>query len=324
MTNKTFGSYRSYDGLTDIEYTVWMPDSAPRAMVQIVHGMNEYVDRYDEFARFLADNGMVVFGNDHLGHGRTAKGEADLGYFAAKDGDRCLVEDVYSLNKIMRKKYRSLPCILLGHSMGSFVSRTFVSVHPDAADAFIISGTAGKGRPFGLGIALCSLIAKFKGDRHRSKFIKYLVFSKYNKRFDGDLGIEWVTTDLEGQRENGGDPKCIFDFTLGGYRDMFRLLSYVNSDEWYANMPSALPTLFMSGEDDPVGNYSKGVRQVAERLAETSSDVTLKIYEGERHELLTGLSKNKVFDDLLAWMNERIDGIIAARTYGTFPTKGGL
>lgn len=317
MINKTTDSFRSSDGIHDIAYTVWTPDSAPRAMVQIVHGMNEYVDRYDEFACFLADHGMVVFGDDHLGHGRTAKDDADLGYFAEKDGDRCLVEDVYSLNKLMRKKYRSLPCILLGHSMGSFISRAFVSVHPDAVDAFVVSGTAGKGQPFGLGITLCSLLAKLKGDRHRSKFVKKLAFSGYNKRFEGDLGIEWVTSDLEGQRKYGEDPKCMFDFTLGGYRDMFRLLSYVNSDEWYANMPSALPTIFVSGADDPVGNYSKGVQQVSERLSETSSDVTIKIYEGERHELLTGLSRYKVFDDLLSWMNERIDGIIAARTLGS-------
>lgn len=314
MINKTTDNFRSFDGIHDIEYTVWTPDRPPRAMVQIVHGMNEYVDRYDEFAHFLADHGMVVFGNDHLGHGRTAKDDADLGYFAEKDGDRCLVEDVYSLNKIMRKKYRSLPCILLGHSMGSFISRAFVSVHHDAVDAFVVSGTVGKGRPFGLGITLCSLLSKFKGDRHRSRLIKYLVFSKFNKRFDGNLGMEWVTTDLEGQKQYGADPKCMFDFTLGGYRDMFRLLSYVNSDEWYANMPRALPTIFVSGSDDPVGNYSKGVCQVVEHLAETSSDVTMKIYEGERHELFTGLSKYKVFDDLLSWMNERIDGIIAART----------
>lgn len=324
MINKTFGSFRSHDGVTDIEYTVWTPESAPRALVQIVHGMNEYVERYDEFATFLCEHGMVVFGDDHLGHGRTAKSEGDLGYFAEKDGDRHLVEDVYSLNKIMRKKYRSLPCILLGHSMGSFISRALVSVHHDVCDAFIVSGTAGKGQPYGLGVTLCSALAKIKGDRYRSKFVKKLAFSGYNKRFDGKLGIEWVTSDLEGQKKYADDPKCMFDFTLGGYRDMFRLLSYVNSDEWYRCMPAALPIIFVSGADDPVGNYSKGVSAVAERLGEASSDLEIKIYENERHELLTGLSRHKVFDNLLAWMNERIDGIVAARTYGTFPPKGGI
>lgn len=315
MTEKTEGIFRSSDGIHDIAYTVWTPDDLPRAVVQIVHGMNEFVDRYDELANYLAAHGIVVCGDDHLGHGRTAKTSDDLGFFGEKDGDRFLVEDVLTLNKIMKKKYRSLPYILLGHSMGSFISRAYVSVHPETVDAFVVSGTAGKGQPFGLGKLVCSVVAAFRGNRYRSKLIKKLAFSGYNKRCKGDYGVEWVTTDPVNLSKYAGDPKSTFDFTVRAYHDMFSLLSYVNSDEWYDLMPESLPILFVAGKEDPVGNYSKGVVEVADRLSDKMSDLTVKLYDGERHELHTGLKRQEYFADLLEWINERIDGVNAARTF---------
>ena len=323
MTEKTEGTFRSSDGVHDIAYTVWTPDEIPRAIVQIVHGMNEYVDRYDEFANYLASNGIVVCGDDHLGHGRTAQNADDLGFFGEKDGDRFLVEDVLALNKIMKKKYRSLPYILLGHSMGSFISRAYVSVHPETVDAFIASGTAGKGQPFGLGKFICSVVASFRGKRYRSELIRKLAFSGYNKKCGGSLGIEWVTTDPENQIKYANDPKCTFTFTVQAYHDLFELLSYVNSDEWYGLVPESLPILFIAGKDDPVGNYSKGVTEVADRLSDKMSDLRVKLYENERHELLTGLKRKTVFADLLEWINERIDGVNAARAFPQINIGGG-
>lgn len=314
---RTEGSYPSSNQKDTIFYTLWMPEGNPRGIVQIVHGMDEYVERYSEFAEFLCENGLIVCGNDHLGHGRSAATEADLGYFADTDGDRCLVQDVESLRAIIRSRYRALPYIILGHSMGSFITRAYVSSHPDSVDAVILSGTAGGGRPFGLGKFLCTVIGKLRGKHYRSEMIKNMAFQGYNKRFKGNTGVEWITNDLNRLSAYANDPKCTFTFTVQGYRDLFTLLSYVNSDEWYRDMPKNLPILFFSGSDDPVGDYSDGVKQVAEKLTDAdASDVTVKIYEGERHEVLNGTSRMTAYADILKWINRVIDGVHAARISG--------
>lgn len=314
---RTEGSYPSSNQKDTIFYTLWMPDGNPRGIVQIVHGMDEYVERYSEFAEFLCENGLIVCGNDHLGHGRSAVTDEDLGYFADSDGDRCLVQDVETLRGILRSRYRALPYIIMGHSMGSFITRAYVSSHPDSVDAVILSGTAGGGRPFGFGKFLCGVIAKLRGKHYRSEMVKKIAFQGYNKRFKGDTGVEWVTNDPDKLSAYAGDPKCTFTFTVQGYRDLFTLLSYVNSDEWYEKMPKNLPILFFAGSDDPVGDYSNGVKQVAEKLMDADvSDVTVHIYEGERHEVLNGISRKKACSDILEWLDRVIEGIHAARTSG--------
>jgi alpha-beta hydrolase superfamily lysophospholipase len=307
--------FPSADGKNQIAYTVWIPDSTPRGIVQIVHGMTEYVDRYEDLARFFCENGLVVCGDDHLGHGRTAACDEDLGYFGATDGDRFLVEDAYSLQKLMRKKYRSLPYILLGHSMGSFITRALISVHPEIADAVILSGTAGGGQPLWLGKMLCTWLTWLHGDRYRSRFLSRLSFWGYNKRFKGSTGCEWVCSDLDNIRKYASDKWCTFTFTVSAYRDLFTLLEYVNSDEWYDKMPLYLPILLVSGSEDPVGNYTKGIDSIVDKLSEREfSDVECLIYEGERHEVHNGLKRDQVYHDLLNWIDRVLQGVIEAKT----------
>ncbi len=315
---KTEGTFPSSDEKNTVGYTLWMPDGNPRGVVQIVHGMVEYIDRYDEFATYLADHGLIVCGHDHIGHGRTAGSPDNYGYFGEKDGDRFLVKDVELLRQILRKKYPSLPYIIMGHSMGSFVTRAYVATHPDAVDAVILSGTAGGGKPFGLAKFLCNTVALFRGKRHRSNFIKNLAFGGYNKRFEGNTGSEWVTNDPERLTAYVSDPRSSFTFTVQGYHDLFTLLSYVNSDKWYSDMPKNLPILFFAGSEDPVGNYSSGVLEVADRLRDLDvSDITVKIYEGERHEVLNGLKREECYSDVLDWLDGVISGIHAARSMGS-------
>ena len=311
-------SYPSADKVNQISYRVWEPDSSPRAIVQIVHGMQEYVDRYDDIAKFFCENGILVCGNDHLGHGDTAASEKDFGYFAKKNGDNLIVEDVNELHKIMREKYRHIPYIIFGHSMGSFVSRKLVIDHGEDIDALILSGTAGGGQPFGMGIAVCNTIGFFRGFRHRSKLVSKIAFGKYNERFEGNTGSEWVTNDHEKLMKYAGDPRCSFSFTVGGYRDMFKLLKYVNSDQWYNDFPKSMPVYLVCGENDPVGNYTQGVAEVAQKLEDAFvSNVTMKVYPGERHEVHNGLAAEQMFKDTLEWIDGVIDGVLQSKKQGT-------
>lgn len=320
---KSESSFPSSDGLNTVAYSLWMPDGNPRGVVQIVHGMVEYIDRYDEFARYLADHGLVVCGHDHIGHGRSAGSPDDYGYFGKKDGDTFLVKDVELLRQIIRKKYPSLPYILMGHSMGSFVTRAYVSSYPEAVDAVILSGTAGGGKPFGLAKFLCNTVALFRGGRHRSNFIKNLAFGGYNKRFEGNTGSEWVTSDPERLEAYVSDPRSSFTFTVQGYHDLFTLLAYVNSDKWYNSMPKHLPILFIAGSEDPVGNYTQGVYEVADKLDDREvSDITVKIYEGERHEVHNGLRRAECFSDVQGWIDGVISGIHAAKIVGYYGGNG--
>ncbi|MEG1304992.1 MAG: alpha/beta fold hydrolase, partial [Oscillospiraceae bacterium] len=172
--------FRSGDGINGVYYAKWCDDAKkPKAILQIAHGMCEYIARYKGFAEFMTQNGYVVFGNDHLGHGHTAKSDSELGYFAKKDGYRLLVSDMHKLTEIAKEEYPGLPLILLGHSMGSFLARLWAATYPKEADAFIFMGTSGANPLGAVGIFLVNVISIFKGERHRSNFINFMSFGSY-------------------------------------------------------------------------------------------------------------------------------------------------
>ena len=309
------GEFKSSNNEYTVKYCVYTPDDSPRAIVQIVHGMCEYFERYDPIARFLCSKGYVVCGHDHIGHGHSVPSDDDLGFFAEKDGDKYVVADVGKMRDIMREKYRSLPYILIGHSFGSFVSRAFVATHPDAVDALILSGTAGQKQPVGAGSALCKIISAFKGKRYRSKLVSSIAFAGYNKRFEGNTGAEWVTSDPEMLAKYASDKYCTYTFTLQAYRDMFALIKFIQSKEWYESMPKNLPIFVIAGENDPVSAYCKGITILVEKLKEAGvSDLEYKIYSGERHDLFTGLRREEAFGDVAEWIDEKVSSINAART----------
>ncbi len=314
---KTFESSNSSD---NIAYYVWTPMGAPRAVVQIVHGMCEHMGRYEEFARFLASKGFVVCGHDQLGHGNTAKCDEDLGFFAESDGDRFLLEDVEKLRGIMRGRYRRLPYFLLGHSFGSFVARAYAAAYPEGnIDGLIISGTCGDNLPAKAGEIAANMIASIKGKRYRSPMLYKLAFGSYNKRFKSEIkesnGNAWVTTDKEELARYNSDKFCTFRFTAQAYHDMFMLINYNKTHL----PPRSTPVLIFSGVEDPVGNYGLGVSALYEKYFESAiSDVTLKLYENERHEVLTGVKRHEAFEDVSAWMDRVIDAKIELMKQNTF------
>jgi alpha-beta hydrolase superfamily lysophospholipase len=267
--------------------------------------MCEYVQRYDVWARRFAAHGYVFCGNDHLGHGRTAPDEEELGYTAPRGGADYLVEDLHTMSSLMRVAYPDLPLVLYGHSMGSFAARLYLTRYGEELAGALISGTAGPESPTGLALRLNAMIARRKGDHHRSPFLSSLAFGAYNKRFraEDDL-LSWLTRDIEVREKYENDPYCRFLFTSAGFDTLFHLLAAVSDKKWADGVPKTLPVLLFSGDMDPVGNYGRGVRKVYERMLRAGCNVTLKLYEGGRHEMHNEQNRDEVFADLIAYLEE--------------------
>ena len=313
---KTTGTFKSSDKITDVMYCVYMPEREinPKAILQISHGMCEYIERYEKLAEFLTANGVVVCGNDHLGHGKTASDTEKLGYFGERDGDIYLTRDLHILYEIMRQKYRRLPYILLGHSMGSFIVRSYMtsSNYGNEIDGVILCGTSGIDIPYKYGNIIAEVISILKGKMYRSKTLRSLVFKNYNQRFaDEKDEFSWLTKDKEIRDKYINDDHCNFIFTAYGYRDLFKLLAAISKDDWAADIPLSLPVLFLSGSDDPVGNYGEGVKSVYEKLVDVElNDAAMKLYDGDRHELVNETDKSVIFGDILEFVNHVYEGII--------------
>ena len=306
--NYNFNEHRfpSSDGKNTIYAEIYTPKNIqPRGIVQLAHGMIDYTGRYTALASFLCSHGFIFAGNHHLGHGKSVSTPDDFGFFAEKDGYKYVIEDIHSMNKHLHKSYQGLPIILLGHSMGSFIARLYVEEYPSTVSGVIIHGTGGPNPLVGAGKLLTGLIKCFYGSRHRSNLINTMAFGSYNKRYPKEEGHNaWLTRDLEKISDRDTNEFTSFKFTAAGYSDLFTMLASCNSKAWFKNYPKRLPTVIMSGDMDPVGDYGKGPRYVYKQLMINGADnVTLKTYEGARHELFNETHADEVFEDILAWLS---------------------
>lgn len=296
-------TYPSSDGRTALAAYELCPATPARAMIQISHGMCEYFLRYTEFAQFLASEGFLVFGHDHLGHGHSAATPDDLGFTASGGGAGFLVEDLHSLSLLYREKHPDLPLVLFGHSMGSFIARATLARYGKDYDAAVLCGTAGPETPAAAGKLLASLLMLFCGERHRSPLLKRISFAGYNKRFEkGCDPNAWLARDGEVLARYAADPFCNYTFTLRAYHDLFTLLSSVSHKDWAAKLPKDLPLLVTGGEEDPVGGWGQGMRTVYERIRKEGLPVELRLYPGLRHEIHNEPEKRTVWKELSAWM----------------------
>lgn len=299
-TKKNFGCLSS-DGIHTLKGVIYLPDGDAKGYFHIVHGMTEYIGRYDGIMSDLASEGYICFGYDHLGHGMTANDDSELGYIAKKRGWDNLCRDVAVFSDAVRKEAGlELPYYLMGHSMGSFIVRLAAEKYV-SPEKLIVMGTGGANPAAGAGLALISLIKLFKGDRHISKFIDGVAFGSYNSRFKDELDIApgaWLTTDIDVRKKYHADKYCTFKFTVSAMGDLMQLLKRSNRSAWYKNIPD-MPILLVSGEDDPVGNYGKGVTGVKNKLEKSKKKVSCILYKGARHEILNDFTYSQVKSDIL-------------------------
>jgi len=273
-----------------------------RAIFQIAHGMAEHGDRYDDFAIYLAEQGFAVYIIDHAGHGKSCSPD-DWGYFGERDGWSGVVSDSKLLTDIARNENPGLPVILFGHSMGSFIARIYAERYGTDLAGAIFCGTSGANPVAGIGIAFAGLIAKLRGSHYRSPLLDTMAFGAYNKRIENvRTKFDWLSVNYENVDTYMADQACGFLFTAAGFKDVSTLLSKANSPQWYNNLPKELPILLIAGEEDPVGLYGKGVRQVEQLLRERGQiNVECKLYSGLRHEIHNEDCKQNVYADVLAW-----------------------
>ena len=289
---------------TELEKRLWPADGEPKGVVQFVHGMAEHIDRYDEPARRLNAAGFTVVGHTHLGHGSNTRVK---GYFAANNGWDALIDDTHALRQQTQAEYPGLPYFMLGHSMGSFVIRTYCLKYEEGLAGVILSGTGHFAPPIvTAGSVIAALQCMLGMAEKPSRLIHHMNFSANNKRFENPrTDSDWLTRDAEQVDLYIADPDCGFVFTAGAYRDLFTGLKRLYPDRIGA-MKKDIPVLLFSGDRDPVGDDGEGVQKVAEELkAAGVRDVTLKLYKDGRHEMFNELNREEVCADLIGWLEAK-------------------
>lgn len=300
--------FDSKDGSSKIHAVRWEPECEPKAILQIVHGMAEYVDRYEDFASFLAEKGFVVTADDHLGHGKSLNNNP-CGYFCDRDPASVVVDDVYSLTTITKDKYPGVPYFILGHSMGSFIARNYLFTYGDKVDRAIVMGTGMQPKVLVVALkAMAGLGCLFGKSKKPDKFIDGMSFGAYNKKIANPrTSVDWLTKDSEIVDKYVADPLCGFVFTANGFKTLASLLWRLNKKSNVAKMPKDLPILITSGADDPVGEYGKGPTLVYESYKALGiKDVSLKLYDNDRHEILNETDRNVVYNDIYEWLSNGI------------------
>lgn len=309
MKSKNF-IFKGREGL-DINVYKWESEEVkPKAIIQIAHGMSETADRYEYFAKILTSHGYIVYINDHRGHGETAKHIDNVGYLADKDGFKCLVEDMNSLTNIIKDENEELPIYLFGHSMGSFASQRYIMDYGYNLDGLILSGSNGKhGFILNLADIVISNEIKKYGRKHRSKKLDNLIFGGNNRKFKPyRTDFDWLSRDNNEVDKYINNPFCGVLFTTGFFYDFIQGLKEIEDKENLKKVPTDLPIHIISGDKDPIGKNGKGVLRLRDRYINLGvKDVSCKLYEGGRHEMLNEINKDEVIDNIISWLDSRVN-----------------
>ena len=306
MVNRVSSVMTSTAG-PELDVRAWLPEGEPKAVVQLVHGMAEHIDRYDAPAQYLAGQGFLAVGHTHLGHGPKA---GIKGYFAHENGWQHLIDDVHALRLRTQKGHPGLPYFILGHSMGSFVTRCYLREHAEGLSGCVLSGTGYFDRgTASMGAGVAGLVCLLGGEKKPSALINQLGFSSSNKPFEpARTPFDWLSRDEAEVDRYIADPHCGFLFTASGYRDMFRGLQRLADTSEMQRIPKDLPLLLFSGDHDPVGGMGEGVKKVAAEFRQAGlANVTLKLYPDGRHEMFNELNREDVYADLVRWLNSQLN-----------------
>ena len=284
------------------------PDGPVRAVVQLSHGMVEFIDRYKPLAESLAAQGIAVTGNDHLGHGGSIRTKADYGYFAQPDGNRAVLDDLHRMTRLAKQRWPGVPYFLLGHSMGSFYARQYLCEWGGELDGAIILGTGFQPKALvRLAKGICRVQAALFGWQHRSKLVERLSFAGYNNGLEGRTTHDWLNRDAAEVDKYLADERCTFTFTVNAYYSMFSGILRLHDPAFVAQMPKDLPLLFLAGDADPVGERGKGVERAVQSLRDAGvQNMEVKFYPGARHELLVETNRREVFADIADWIEKQL------------------
>lgn len=301
--------FDSRDGVHKLHAVRYLPEAEPIGIFQIVHGMAEHVERYEELAEYLTGKGYLVTAEDHLGHGGSVPVGDVYGYFCPQDPATVVVRDVHRLKKMTQEKYPGLPYVILGHSMGSFILRNYLCRYGSGIQGAIIMGT---GMQPAAAVASGKMLAKlqgiFCGSKHKSGLLNKIAFGAYNKKITNPrTPNDWLSAEPGNVDRYQADPLCGFCFTVNGFETLFELIGRLLKPEALKDIPKELPILMVSGAEDPVGDYGKGVQKAYDSLKEAGlTNLKLKLYPGDRHEILNEADKNQVMEDIGSWLENTI------------------
>ena len=286
----------------------WVPEGTPLCIIQIVHGMCEYVERYEEFAAFLTGRNIMVVGEDHLGHGKSM-GDNPPGYFCKENPDKVLVENVRTLKDIVKKEYPDIPYIVFGHSMGSFITRNFVHAYGNEIDGAVICATGMLPKPLILAMnVMVKVLCAIQGEKKVSQFVNNMAFGSYLKRIENPkTESDWLSVNEENVQNYLADPLCGFVFTLNGFKGLAGLLKGLYDTKKIEAIPKELPLYFIYGDEDPVGDYGEGVIKAFQTYKDAGmQNVSMTKYAGKRHELLNEDNKLEVMNDVYEWVSKEV------------------
>ena len=303
MSKKDF-YYLSADGKTKIHGAIWLPEQEPKAVLHVGHGMTEYVDSYDEIAKFLNGKGFVVAGIDNLGHGYSVYDETCYGYFGKYE---YMIKDLHAVRKKVQAKFPELPYFYWGNSMSSFLGRRYIQLYSEGMAGAIFTG-AGSIPQSIMSILICRAISLAHGGKYYSKFIDTVDMDHYCDRIpDAKTYYDWLSRSEDHVEKYINDPLCNIKIKINGYLELGRCIHALQKPENIRKIPKDFPVIFMSGSEDPVGKYGQHPREITESMKkEGMTDVTCKIYEGLRHQLFWEPEADMFFDDLLNWIECRM------------------
>ena len=298
----------STDSKNNLNVIIWETEKEPIGVLQIVHGMAEYIDRYDNFAKYMTEHGFNVIGHDHLGHGHSVSDERDYGFFAEENGDKIIIEDMHSVTQYSREKWEELPNFILGHSMGSFCLRQYLTKYSNDVFGAIIMGTGWIPSAAALlGKTIATNTCKSKGSHTVNPLLIKLTLEPYNKPFAPTrTNCDWLSRDEKQVDLYVNDKLCGFDFTARAYKDFFTILEKIAKNKQLIGMRKSLPILITSGSVDPVGGKKACEKLNAQYKRCGINDVTLKLWENDRHEILNELDKSDVYRYIYNWLKSKI------------------